>query len=363
MTKKGRIFFFILFLLLAVIPRGATYADGTIVKINSGNPLKFQSNESRDGILISIDDIPTLGLGAFQFDITWNPDIIHINTVVPVTLNGFLFDAGIPDNTTGIVTIVGFSTGTSYPTGDIVLATLSAVATGSPGKNGSLNANIVVLSDQNGTTISATTFPIAVDILNNTSPTNTNIKTTVTTTSPNDINTPIIIPTVTITRTEDTNIPITPTVTIAGSEDTSPLGTGTNQVTVSDLSIDPDRVGTGKDVNVNAKITNHGSKATDYEATLKVNGIIEDTQTLSLSPGEEKTISFNLQINSEGNYTIDVGGQETQIHVSTEITSPTTSQTNANSRPLDRFLVWIVLGIALLVISLLVIIQLSRKVY
>lgn len=96
---------------------------------------------------------------------------------------------------------------------------------------------------------------------------------------------------------------ITITVT-AGSGSKAPA----TDFSVSALSINPDRVNAGKKVNIRVIATNSGTAAGSYEVILKINGVIEATNSVTISPGTSVTVSFTVTRNFAGVYIVDVNG-------------------------------------------------------
>jgi hypothetical protein len=95
---------------------------------------------------------------------------------------------------------------------------------------------------------------------------------------------------------------ITITVTASGQVSTAAV------FSVSALNINPDRVNAGKKVNIRVTATNRGTAAGIYQVTLKINGLVEDTKSVAISPGASVTLSFTGVRNVAGVYLIDVNG-------------------------------------------------------
>jgi len=77
---------------------------------------------------------------------------------------------------------------------------------------------------------------------------------------------------------------------------------------VSNLSISPDQVKPEETVTVSANVTNVGGQTGSYEVKFKVGGLLEDTETVTLSPDEFTTVQFTTSKSEEGIYTVDVDG-------------------------------------------------------
>jgi hypothetical protein len=153
-------------LLLAVIllaalamPTHVGLASGTAVEVNSGDMITLAPGGSQSDIPLTVSGIPDLGpdngVGGFTFELSWDKDVIHVDTVDAATISGFSIFAGIPDNTTGTVTIAGYTTG-NYLSGDVTLATLGISAVGNVGDSTSIEVTITDLGDKNANPIPAT---------------------------------------------------------------------------------------------------------------------------------------------------------------------------------------------------------------
>ena len=77
---------------------------------------------------------------------------------------------------------------------------------------------------------------------------------------------------------------------------------------VSNLSISPDQVKPEEPVTVSAKVTNVGGQEGSYEVEFKVRGVLEDTESVTLSSDESTTVQFTTSKSEEGTYTVEVDG-------------------------------------------------------
>lgn len=77
---------------------------------------------------------------------------------------------------------------------------------------------------------------------------------------------------------------------------------------VSDLSISPEEAEPGETVTVSAKVTNVGGQSGSYEVKFHVEGTLEDTKTVTLSPDGSTTVTFTTSREAEGTYTVKVDG-------------------------------------------------------
>ena len=123
--------------------RGVTvYYDTTpaaaSVQVNDGNTITLSTGSSRSNIPVAIKNILNLdagnGVGAFTFTITWNKDVVRVDTLTGATITSWNITPGTPNNTTGSVTIAGFTGTTADIPGGI--ASFSATASSRAGAGG-----------------------------------------------------------------------------------------------------------------------------------------------------------------------------------------------------------------------------------
>ncbi|GAI61731.1 unnamed protein product, partial [marine sediment metagenome] len=79
------------------------------------------------------------------------------------------------------------------------------------------------------------------------------------------------------------------------------------EIVLSDLTIEPSEVYVGEPVTITVTATNVGGMAGSYEVTCEVNGEI-NKETVTLNPGESKTVSFSLTAAAAGTYQVSVDG-------------------------------------------------------
>jgi len=75
---------------------------------------------------------------------------------------------------------------------------------------------------------------------------------------------------------------------------------------ISTLLIIPTEVDIGETVNVIILLANTGGQSGSYEVTLKINGVIEATKSVTVDPGTSKPISFTTIKNTAGTYSVEV---------------------------------------------------------
>ena len=83
----------------------------------------------------------------------------------------------------------------------------------------------------------------------------------------------------------------------------------------SQLNISPKQAQPNQQVNISINITNSGGEAGSYEAVLYINGQMEDSQTVSISPGSAQTVVFGITKAIPDTYAISLGEQQAQFNV------------------------------------------------
>jgi hypothetical protein len=77
---------------------------------------------------------------------------------------------------------------------------------------------------------------------------------------------------------------------------------------VSSLSIKPGKVKIGEPVIITVECENKGASPGFHTVTLKIDGMVDDEETLALNPGEVTTVGFEVSADREGTYVVDVNG-------------------------------------------------------
>lgn len=90
---------------------------------------------------------------------------------------------------------------------------------------------------------------------------------------------------------------------------------------VSSLSIEPAEVKVGEEATVSADVKNTGGSEGDYTAELKVNGVTESSQNLTIPAGEDVSVTFSLSEDTPGVYTITLGSLTGQFVVTEAVVS------------------------------------------
>jgi S-layer protein (TIGR01567 family) len=78
---------------------------------------------------------------------------------------------------------------------------------------------------------------------------------------------------------------------------------------VSNLTVNPAEVGTGKNATISANILNVGNAAGNYSAVLYINNNTTDSKDVYVDIGGNKTVTFAHSEEKPGNYTAELGDQ------------------------------------------------------
>lgn len=120
------------------------------------------------------------------------------------------------------------------------------------------------------------------------------------------------------------------TITLSASDKKNPASTGSvilidaievtaltpATFTVSNIIINPPKVGVGNPVTISADITNSGEVAGNYSSALKIDETIVETKKMPIASGVTETVIFNpITKNATGTYTVDIGGKTKTLKV------------------------------------------------
>ena len=97
---------------------------------------------------------------------------------------------------------------------------------------------------------------------------------------------------------------------VSGEPPETPAG-----FSASHLHISPNWVEPNQQVEISITITNTGGGTGSYTAMLYINDNLEDSRTVSISPGSTESVLFNVTKSELGTYGVSLGGQEGQFTV------------------------------------------------
>ena len=72
-------------------------------------------------------------------------------------------------------------------------------------------------------------------------------------------------------------------------------------------------------VNITVDVSNTGESDGVYTVTLKINGVVEDTRSVSLGGNQTVQVTFTVTKSETGNYTVEIDGQSAVFSVSEPI--------------------------------------------
>ena len=121
---------------------------------------------------------------------------------------------------------------------------------------------------------------------------------------------------------------------------------------MSPPNISPEQVQPNQQVRISINITNSGGEVGNCEAVLYINGQIEDSQTVSVSPGSARTVVFSVTKATPGTYTVSLGGQQGQF---------TVVGSQSVSRGLDIGTIIAIVGIVLLIAAIGLVVRMIIK--
>jgi len=84
---------------------------------------------------------------------------------------------------------------------------------------------------------------------------------------------------------------------------------------VSSLNISPGQVQPGQQVDISMVVTNSGEETGSYQATLYLNGDLEDTRTVEVALNSSQEVVFSITRTTPGTYTVLAGGQQGEFTV------------------------------------------------
>jgi hypothetical protein len=103
----------------------------------------------------------------------------------------------------------------------------------------------------------------------------------------------------------------------AGCNKTTPTASSPTPAafSVSNLHIEPSETKAGEKVTVSAEVKNTGGSEGSYTAELKVNGVTEDSQNLTIPAGASVGVTFSVSKDTPGVYQVTLGNLTAQFEV------------------------------------------------
>ena len=117
--------------------------------------------------------------------------------------------------------------------------------------------------------------------------------------------------TITITGSGEVRVPVSLHIESA----IVPIPGGPAGLSASSLSISPQQVEPDEQVTVSINVANTGGETGSYNAILYINGVVEDSQTVSVAAGTSKNVIFTVSKSQAGVYDVSLAGQSGQFEV------------------------------------------------
>ncbi len=91
------------------------------------------------------------------------------------------------------------------------------------------------------------------------------------------------------------------------------------EFTISGLSVTPIEVKTNEEITISAEVTNSGGSEGSYVVILKINGVEESREAITIEAGKSETIHFSVPRDKDGSYEVSIDDKVGQFTVSTPI--------------------------------------------
>ena len=104
-------------------------------------------------------------------------------------------------------------------------------------------------------------------------------------------------------------------ITVTPPDFTPPSGDGGGNSELYGLSLSQKEVWPGQAITISINVKNLESETKSFTVDLKINGKIEDTQTIELSPGRSTVLIFNHAERNLGTYVVEIGGNVEQYYI------------------------------------------------
>ncbi|GGN88191.1 PKD domain-containing protein [Haloarcula pellucida] len=107
-------------------------------------------------------------------------------------------------------------------------------------------------------------------------------------------------------------------LTVAGLQTTVDVAPARADIGPPSVDVERETVGTGESVQVRATFRNDGTVTGTENASFVVFGEVVERQSVTVAPGETKTVTFEQRIEHPGQYTVGVNGQNASVAVDGE---------------------------------------------
>ncbi len=137
--------------------------------------------------------------------------------------------------------------------------------------------------------------------------------------------------------------------------------------TVSNLEVTPSQVMNGEVVTITADVVNTGDVEGSYTAVLKINGIVETSQEVTLDADASQQVSFSITRNVADTYTVDINGLTDSFTVRAEeapaASPPAIPAASPPTAPFNWPLIAGIITGVIIVAGLIVFLSARRKIW
>jgi len=91
---------------------------------------------------------------------------------------------------------------------------------------------------------------------------------------------------------------------------------------VTSLVVSPSNISIGEKVTIRVTVFNMGGKTGDYQVTLKINDIVEQTKVISIENGESEDAAFSVSEDKPGDYKVSIGSSSSTFTVHESYSRP-----------------------------------------
>ncbi|MDD4876516.1 MAG: CARDB domain-containing protein, partial [Dehalococcoidales bacterium] len=109
--------------------------------------------------------------------------------------------------------------------------------------------------------------------------------------------------------------------------------------TISNLSITPAEVNVGENVTISVLVANTGDLSGSYEVTLEIDNVVVETKDVNIDSGASQKVTFTIDKNELGTYSVNVSGLSGSFTVQEEIEIP------AADTEVVNWWLWIIVGL------------------
>ena len=135
-------------------------------------------------------------------------------------------------------------------------------------------------------------------------------------------------------------------------------GSTPTNITLTYMNIIQQQVTANQPVTITTNVINRGDRTSNYDVVLKINGRVEQTETVSVSPNAAHPVTFTVTKSQPGTYTVAIGNQQGSFTVIGEGSTTTSSNGTSGALPTGALFAFILAGIVFVVGTLVI---LSRR--